>query len=220
MISSEFIVERATHHTSLSAIQQTLRDLKSELWGNDLTIVEISSILNARLRRYFIKFEEVSDTAQDSEYSNVGINGGEYNPGTGYVTIGYTWRLEDVLNGNTREYYEDFTRLLLAVIAHELKHQDQVDKSRHNAYNPQDTNNIKAYLSDSRELEAYAAQAAVELQNQLDTDDILQKLKTERGRDELALYSEGVKWYVTHFDSSPLLNKFFSKLYTIITTSN
>jgi len=219
MRSYEFILtERAIHHPSLPVIRTTLQNLKSELWENDLVNVEIESILNARLRRFYVKFNEVSDTAQDSEYSNVGLNGADYNPSTGFITIGYTWHLAEVLNGETREYFEDFTRLLLAVISHELKHQEQTDKSPHNARNPQDPDDIKAYLSDSRELEAYAAQAAIELEGQLSTEEVLQKLKTERGRDELSLYSEGVRWYVTHFDSSPLLNKFFSKLYSILTT--
>jgi len=219
MRAKEFITEKAEHHVSLSSIRSTIQTLKSELWDNDLVNVEIESILNARLRRFYIKFTEVSDTAQSSEYSSVGINGADYNPSTGMITVGYTWRLAEVLNGDTRTYFEDFTRLLLAVIAHELKHADQVKKSDHNAYNPQDPDDIKAYLLDSREIESYASQAAIELEGQLSTEEVLQKLKTERGRDELSLYSEGVKWYVTHFNSSPLLNKFFSKLYAIISNS-
>ena len=218
MRAKEFITERASHHSSLPAIQQKLRALKPALWDKELTISEIIETLETALRLHFIMFEEVLDTVPESEYAAVGLNGGYYNSYTGIITVGLTWHIEEVLNGETREYYEDFIRLLCSIIAHELKHQDQVDKSSHNAYNTPETDDIPAYLADHRELEAYAAQTAEELQSQLDLDDILQKLKTDKGRDELGLYSEGLKVYNSYFYSTPVLNKFINKVYSILTT--
>ena len=218
MRSKEFIAERAEHHVSLPSIQRILRTLKPKLWDQGLNISEIVTVLESALRLHFVMFEEVPDTVPESEYATVGLNGGYYNPHTGVITVGITWHIEEVLNGDTRVYYEDFTRLLASIIAHELKHKNQVEKSEHNADNVPETDDIKAYLADHRELEAYAAQAAAELQSQLSVDDILQKLKTDGGRDELSLYSEGLKVYHSYFYGSPVLNKFISKVYSIISS--
>lgn len=217
MRAKEFIIERAEHHTNLPIIQKTLQSLKPILWEKGLIISEIISTLESALRLQLILFEEVPNTVPESEYAMAGLNGGFYNPNTGIVTVGVTWRIEEVLNGDTRTYYEDFSRLLTSIVAHELKHKNQVEKSENNAYNTPDSDDIRAYLADHREIEAYAAQAAVELENQLDTDVILQKLRSNGGRNELSLYSESLNVYLYHFADTPVLNRFINKVYSILT---
>ena len=212
----QFLSERATKPEYLSGIAYELKALKPELWENDLSISEIALKLKKALSKYLIRFEE-SYSSADSEYGTVGLNGAEIS-GSGWITVNYTSELEDVLNGEHQVYYEDFTRLLGALLGHELKHREQLLKSTKNFDNAPDTEDKVKYLSDHREIEAYAIQASLELLSQLDVNEILEKLKTEKGLSNLSLYSEGIKWYLFTFDSgSAVLKKFLKKVYEVLT---
>lgn len=115
--------------------------------------------------------------------------------------------------------YNDFAALLTALISHELTHREQLLSSVRNLDNlePPD-GDVKKYLGAQQEINAYAVQAALELLHAFDASEILEKLKTERGVHNLALYSEGLKWYVNFFNPDTREYKtFMKKLYELIT---
>ena len=96
------------------------------------------------------------------------------------------------------------------MIGHELTHRDQVLKSVKNFDKIPDTDDRVKYLSDHREIEAYAVQAALELLPQLGKTDTLSKLSN---LEKLSTWSNAVKMYVHTFDDgSPILKKFAKKL--------
>lgn len=189
--------------------------MKDQIWENDLQLHEIIEHLDDVLGKYLIRFEETY-IGGESEYSSVGLGGGEMTP-SGWVVVNYHRDLDDVLNGGGTMYYEDFARLLIALIGHELVHREQLLKSVKNFDNIPDPDDIIKYLSDHREIGAYAIQACLELLEQLDKGEILEKLKSESGQNHLALFSEGLKWYVRTFEpGDPVLKKFFKKIFEIL----
>ena len=208
------LVEKAKHPNFIGSIKHELVQLKPKLWSKDLDLENVLEILKTVFRKYMIKLVESYDD-RDSEYSSVGLNGGALTS-SGWIEIGYTSYLKEVLNDETREQYEDFVRLICALIAHELTHREQVDKSLKNFEDIPDTTDIKKYLSDHRELEAYAAQASIELLGSFTIEEVISKLKTDRGLDELSMYSEGLKWYTHTFSSGPILKKFLKKIIEIL----
>lgn len=216
MISfKQFLSERAQRPHHLSAIKYNIDRLKGKLWEKGLQLDEIIEHLENELGRYLIRFEETYADGE-SEYSAVGLGGGQMTA-NGWVVINYRRDLDDVLNGDGTMYYEDFSRLLVALIGHELAHREQLLKSTKNFDNIPETDDTIKYLSDHREIEAYAIQACLELLEQLSKEEILEKLKSERGQSHLALFSEGLKWYVRTFDSGdPVLKKFLKKVFEIL----
>lgn len=214
-----FLAEQATLPHYVNSIRYELTQLKATLWDQQLTLPIMVEHLSSVLNKYLIRLVEEYDEHPTSEYAGVGLNGATMSP-SGWITVNYTTYLEDVLNADGREYYEDFVRLFIALVGHELAHREQVLKSSHNFHNPPDPEHIDSYLKDHRELDAYAVQAALELLAQFNVADILSKLKTSRGINELSLYSEGLKWYVYTFDSGPVMQKFLKKLYELLTTED
>ena len=209
------LFERAQRPLHLSAIKYDVERLKGTIWENELSLSEIVEQLEDVLNKYLIRFEE-SYSDGESEYSAVGLGGGQMTA-SGWVVINYHRDLDDVLNGAGTMYYEDFTRLLMALIGHELTHREQLLKSTKNFDNIPDTDDKIKYLSDHREIEAFAIQACLELLDQLSKEEILEKLKSERGQSHLALFSEGLKWYTRMFNSGdPTLKKFLKKVFEIL----
>lgn len=206
------LFERTTKPRHLNAVTADIKSLEKKLWDCNLEVPEIIEILNKQLEKYLIRFEEVFSRG-NSEYSAVGINGGEFSP-SGWITIGITHDADEVFNGDTNAYFSEFLDACSAVIGHELTHRDQVLKSVKNFDNVPDTDNLIQYLSDHREIEAYAVQAALELLPPLGKADVLSKLSR---LEKLTLWSNAVKMYVHTFEEgSPILKKFVKKLYSIL----
>jgi len=208
------LFERAKLPQFSKPIEYELKSLKPFLWDKGLGYIEIKDILNNALKKYKVEFIDAYDT-EDSEYTSVGLNGGELCT-NGLIQIGLTSYVSEVMNCETRQYYDDFLRLATAVISHELEHREQIYKTKQTYVNvPDPYDGIKKYLSDHKELGAYATQAYIELINQLDKDEILQKLKYDVYN--LSLYSEGVKWFYTHFEPHEKEYKaFFKKIYELL----
>ena len=207
------LFERAKRPLFLGSVTHDLKDLESKLWSKDLSVSEIIKILNTKLEKYLIRFQETY-TNKTSEYSRVGLDGGEFS-GSGWITINMTQDADEVLNDQTRVYYSEFVDLATALIGHEMKHRDQILKSLKNFDDIPDTEDSKKYLSDHREIEAYAMQAVLELLPQLGKKDILSKLSNKL--EKLADWSEAVKWYTYTFDEGdPVLKKFVKKIYEIL----
>lgn len=211
----DLLIEKTVLPMYLNGIKGSIKKLKSKLWDKDLSTAEIIENLEKELGKYLIRFNEVYHD-NESEYTSVGLNGGELSM-SGWITINYTNHIEDVMGNGGRVYYEDFVRLISALIGHELTHREQLLKSSANADNIKEPDDLKKYLSDHREIEAYAVQSALELLDQFDLQEIFSKLKTDRGLDELSMYSEGLKWYVHSFNTNtPVFKKFLKKLISVL----
>ena len=209
------LFERAKKPMHLGFINSELNALKSVLWDKNLSINEIIKILNETFEKFLIRFEETYSN-KESEYTRVGLDGGDFSS-SGWITIYLTHDIDDVLNGNTNVYYDEFVDLCTALIGHELMHRDQVIKSLKNYDKVPDVDDIKKYLSDHREIEAYAIQTALELLNNFSKKEIIKKLSSTRELEKLANWSEGLKWYVYMFDlHSPIVKKFLKKVVEVI----
>ena len=206
------LFEQAKKPQFLNSVIADIKSLEGDLWEKDLEVPEIIEILNQKLEMYLIRFEETFANGE-SEYSRVGLSGGEFSS-SGWVTVGITHDADEVLNGETNVYFSEFLDLCAALIGHELTHREQVLKSLKNFVNIPDTDDRTKYLSDHREIEAYAVQAALELLPQLGKVETLSKLSN---LESLSIWSNVVKMYAHTFDNdSPILKKFVKKLYELL----
>ncbi len=213
---SELLFERAKNPMHIGYTKSKLKELEKQLWEKDLDSNEIIKILNDAFSNLLVRFESTYSNKQ-SDYGNVGLDGGNFSP-SGWITINLTQDIDEVLNGQTRAYYSEFVDLCTSLIGHELKHRDQVIKSYKNLDNIPDTDDVKKYLKDHREIEAYAVQAALELLSQFSKKEIIAKLSSSKEFSNLGLWSEAVKWYTYTFDNGdPILKKFVKKIVEILT---
>src|ERR1035437_4016218 len=168
---SEFLLERAKIPMHTGYARQKLKELEKKLWEKDLDSNEIVTILNAAFSNLLVRFEH-SYSNKESDYTRVGLNGAELSP-SGWITVNVTQDIDEVLNDETRAYYSEFVDLGTSLIDHELAHRDQALKSLKNFDNVPDTEDVKKYLKDHREIEAYAVQAALELLAQFSKKEII-----------------------------------------------
>ena len=211
----QFLGERARTPSNLGYVKSKLKELKSILWEKDLTTNQILDALNDAFGNALIRFD-VHGEYRDSNYGRAGLGGAEYSH-TGWIIIHLLDDIELTLDGRTPAQYEDFSNLCAASIAHELAHRDQVLKHSGNMDKPKDPDRLRDYLSDHREMESFAVQAALEMLASFDNAEILKKLSSSNGIEELSKYSDSLEMYLRAFSTpSAVMNKFLKKLFVVL----
>ena len=194
---------------------QRLKELKSSLYEHDLSNKQIQAALNHAFEPLMIKFKVVAAPMKQSQYVEAGLNGASYDA-DGWITVALTDDVGDVLNGNASVAYEDFANLCNASIAHELTHRDQVLKHAGNMDGAKDPDRLRNYLSDHRELEAFAVQAVLELLSFWSPSDIISKMSRTSQLEHLAKWSDVLELYLSVFHNSLVIQRLLKKMHSIL----
>ncbi len=207
--------ERAELPKHTTFVVHKLSELKSSLWEHELSNKQIQACLNSAFAALMVKFTVVDAPWKQSQYTEAGLDGAQYEH-DGWITVLLTDDIQDVLDGSSSVQYEDFANLCAASISHELRHRDQILKHSANALNAKDPEQLRDYLADHREIDAFAVQCAIELMSFWDANDIIMKMKQTRDLEHLAKWSDVLKMYLRMFDTSSVTRRLLKKLHSIL----
>lgn len=202
----------------LSAARSALVTLKKSIVNKGMHKFEIEDELNSNriLQALGIKFEYTNDN-RNTDFSEVGLGGGEYSQGNDIITVYYIDGFEDVLDDGYN--YDAFVMKATETISHELTHRRQF-KDRTQVYNPADGLEGRAYLSHLDEIQAFAKQVATELVNVTgySTKEILQGLNVPYNTDKHL--STTLMQYLDEFEEGSKERKTFLKYLAMFLTTS
>jgi hypothetical protein len=220
MRATEFLTERkfaSDIQQQVSAAQSALLSLKPIIVDKGLHKFDIERILNTQriLDALGIVFEYTSDS-RDTDFSEVGLAGGEYNPQSDIITIYYTDDFDSIMDDGYD--YDAFVMKATETIAHELTHRRQF-KDREQNYNPTDGLENREYLAHPDEIMAFANQVATELLNitGYSPSDIIKGLNNPSNKDKHL--STPLMRYLDEFEPNSAERKKFLK-YLVMFLSN
>lgn len=210
------LFEKAALPKNMRFVWGKFKELKSSLSKKGLTSREIAARLNKAFQPLMVQFKLINFPGpSNSKYTDFGIYSSKYSA-DGFVIITLTDNIDDVL---ANEQYEDFSHLCSGMIAHDLKHREQVLKHVFNLVGTKrSSDKLDDFLSDHREMDAYVAQCLAELLAFFDSSEIVSGLTTSKGMDELMDYSEVFATYEEVFGrSSSVMKRFLKKLHSAVT---
>ena len=204
-------------------VVKTLNSCKKKLIGDDLGNLEIEKILNrAFLGKgiYFNRNPSFGEHVRD-DFAQVGLVRG-YIDENGAATIEYDdnfWKtFEDDYSWN------DFIHACKLIISHELTHRYQIGQAKRKSgfVKPVDMKSNSTYLSDKREIMAFAQEAVKDfLGKGYKKSQIIQLLRTPRGSD----YDQSSKeesnpfWYYYEYfynDDKEVWNRFTKYMFQFL----
>lgn len=209
-------------YVNVDFVTRVLNNIKSELIGKNLGSLDIELLLNKAFDRYDVQFKDDYEPYGNSDFAEVGITHGSIDA-DGYVTVGYN--SSDFYKTFDDDYlWNNFINTVKSIISHELTHRNQLSMNRINTDEiiPADMSTAHSYMSDKRELQAFARQAIQDFLNVGYTkEQILRLLKGEKTNAAHAEES-GAYWYYHDLkrDDPKTWTSFKKHMYQLLTTSN
>jgi len=221
-----FLLERK--YKSTKWIIDILESIKGDLIGKDYGNLEIENLLNKAFNKYRINFERGFNETTRDNWGEVGIiEGYIYENGNIYIVYGDNFYLtfeDDYL-------WDNFKKVCTSIISHELTHRDQFIKilKNQNYVKPVSRITNSSYLSDDKEIQAFAREALEEyIQLGYNKNQILQLIKTPTGnnKDQASKEESDSFWYYYDYFSDPqygnpkVWKKFLKYMYQYLNTWN
>lgn len=178
----QLLIER--QYTSSNWISTLLNSVKDVLVGSNLSNIEIEKILNKKFQSkniYFERFDDPDGAFIRDNWASVGISCGWINT-DGSVGVGYIDKFWETFEDGER--WEDFVKVISAILVHELTHRDQFIKMMNNSGFFDSASDLQdsKYLAHPKEIQAFAREAVEEyIQLGYSIGDILQLLRTAAG---------------------------------------
>jgi hypothetical protein len=213
-------------YKSTKWIIDILESIKEDLIGKDYGNLEIENILNKTFNKYRINFERGFNEITKDDWEEVGIiEGYIYENGEIYIVYDNNFYL------TFEDYYlwDTFKKVCASIISHELTHRDQFIKilKNQNYVKPVSIITNSSYLSDDKEIQAFARQALEEyIQLGYNKNQILQLIKTPTGSNisQASKEESDSFWYYYDYFSDPqygnpkVWKKFLKYMYQYLNT--
>jgi GNAT superfamily N-acetyltransferase len=223
---TNFLLERK--YKSTKWIIDILESIKGDLIGKDYGNLEIENILNKAFSKYRINFERGFNETTRDNWGEVGIiEGYIYENGNIYIVYDDNFYLtfeDDYL-------WDNFKKVCTSILSHELTHRDQFIKilKNQNYVKPVSRITNSSYLSDDKEIQAFAREALEEyIQLGYNKNQILQLIKTPTGsnKDQASKEESDSFWYYydyfsdSQYGNPKVWKKFLKYMYQYLSTWN
>lgn len=208
-----------------TAIEKALNSCKRKVLNKGKSSEAIEAIFNNALSKFNIIFDVSGRNKDEDDDDESGLAGGGYYH-SGIIAVKHIDYWDDLFDEAEDDFWPLFMSKAMTIIKHELVHRQQAQRIRNKFSDPKaptsnymgpNANNASSYakyLSNPHEIGAFSTDAVHELlNNRFTLDEILERIRTEQGVFELAVYGKSIEYYINEFDfQGPIFKRFLAAI--------